>query len=177
MSSRQPGEGEIRKGIVEADLLDCMIALPGQLFYTTTISACLWFLSRNKNDGRFRGRRCESLFIDARSMGTIVDRTHRELSTGAIQSITSTYHAWRGETDKYRDVPGFCKRVSTDEIVSHDYSLSPGRYIDSALQCDEDVDFNDRMQELCQQYSSQVAESRRLESELQSCLKRLGFHV
>ncbi len=112
MSSNQSGEGEIRKAIIEADLVDCMVALPGQLFYSTQIPVCLWFLARNKKNGRFRDRRGETLFIDARKLGTLIDRVHRELTDDDIPKIADTYHAWRGDKDcrtKYADVPGFCK--------------------------------------------------------------------
>ena len=111
MSSNQSGEGEIRKAIIEADLVDCMVALPGQLFYSTQIPVCLWFLARNKKNGRFRDRRGETLFIDARKLGTMVDRVHRELTDDDIAKIAGTYHAWRGDKDagEYADVPGFCK--------------------------------------------------------------------
>ncbi len=111
MSSNQSGEGEIRKAIIEADLVDCMVALPGQLFYSTQIPVCLWFLARNKKNGRFRDRRGETLFIDARKLGTLVDRVHRELTDDDIAKIAGTYHAWRGDkgAGEYADVPGFCK--------------------------------------------------------------------
>jgi type I restriction enzyme M protein len=117
MSSNQSGEGDIRKGIIEADLVDCMIALPGQLFYGSQIPVCLWFLSRSKANGRFRDRRKETLFIDARKLGHLVDRTHRELSDEEIRRIAGTYHAWRGEKGpgKYEDVPGFCKNATTED--------------------------------------------------------------
>src|SRR5687767_5306349 len=121
MSSNQSGEGEIRKAIVEADLVDCMIALPGQLFYSTQIPACLWFLARDKKNHRFRDRRGHVLFIDTRKMGVLVDRTHRELSDEDIARIAAAYHAWRGEKDagNYSDVPGFCKSVLLGEVRAH----------------------------------------------------------
>jgi type I restriction enzyme M protein len=117
MSSNQSGEGEIRKAIAEADLVDCMVALPGQLFYATQIPVCLWFLARSKRNGRFRDRRGETLFIDARKLGTMVDRIHRELADGDIAGIAGTYHAWRGDRDagEYVDVPGFCKAATVDD--------------------------------------------------------------
>src|SRR5262245_17127454 len=116
MSSNQSGEGDIRRAFVEADLVDCMIALPGQLFYTTQIPVCLWFLTRSKKAGKFRDRRGQTLFIDARKLGHLVDRIHRELSDDEIARIARTYHAWRGEKDagKYADVPGFCKSATTE---------------------------------------------------------------
>ena len=118
MSSNQSGEGEIRKAIVEADLVDCMVALPGQLFYSTQIPVCLWFLARNKKNGRFRDRRGETLFIDARKLGALIDRVHRELTDEDVQQIADTYHAWRGDkgAGKYEDVPGFCKSAKLEEI-------------------------------------------------------------
>src|ERR1700736_2474135 len=116
MSSNQSGEGDIRKAIIEADLVDCMVALPGQLFYATQIPVCLWFLARNKRNGRFRDRRGETLFMDARKLGTITDRVHRELSDEDVARIAGTYHAWRGDkgAGEYADVSGFCKSASLD---------------------------------------------------------------
>src|SRR5205814_6026131 len=125
------GEDEIRKAIVEADLVDCMVAMPGQLFYSTGIPVCLWFLTRTKKNGRFRDRRGETLFIDARKMGTLVDRVHRELSDEDIAKIASTYHAWRGDkgVGEYADVPGFRKAAKLDDIRKHGHVLTPGRYV------------------------------------------------
>ena len=126
MSSNQSGEGEIRKGLIEADLVDCMIALPGQLFYTTPIPVCLWFLTRNKANAKFRDRRRQTLFIDSRKMGSLIDRIHRDLSDEEISRIARTYHAWRGEkkAGKYEDEPGFCKSAAREEIVGHGYVLT-----------------------------------------------------
>src|SRR5574341_1591254 len=121
MSSNQSGEGEIRKAIIEADLVDCMVALPGQLFYSTQIPVCLWFLARDKHNGRFRDRRGETLFIDARKLGSMVDRVHRELTDNDLARIAGTYHAWRGDPDagEYADVAGFCKAAKLDEVRKH----------------------------------------------------------
>src|SRR5216110_3215439 len=131
MSSNQSGEGEIRRAIVEADLVDCMVALPGQLFYSTQIPVCLWFLARDKKNGRFRDRRKQTLFIDARKMGTMVDRVHRDLTDEDLAKIAGTYHAWRGDEDagEYADVAGFCKAAKLDEIRKHGHVLTPGRYV------------------------------------------------
>jgi len=167
MSSNQSGEGEIRKAIVEADLVDCMIALPGQLFYTTQIPACLWFLARNKapspskGEGRGGGRdrRGQTLFIDARKLGHLVDRTHRELSDEEIARIARTYHAWRsgsplppgGEGQGeggYQDVPGFCNSATSEEIASHGYVLTPGRYVGAEEAEDDDEPFDEKTKRL-----------------------------
>src|SRR5216110_788879 len=131
MSSNQSGEGAIRRAIIEADLVDCMVALPGQLFYSTQIPVCLWFLARDKKNGRFRDRRKQTLFIDARKMGTMVDRVHRDLTDEDLAKIAGTYHAWRGDEDagEYADVAGFCKAAKLDEIRKHGHVLTPGRYV------------------------------------------------
>ena len=127
MSSNQSGEGGIRKSLIEADRVDCMVALPGQLFYSTQIPACLWFLARDRKGGKFRDRRGEVLFIDARKMGRMVDRTHRELTDEDIVRIADTYHAWRGEAgvSDYADTPGFCKAASLEEVRKHGHVLTP----------------------------------------------------
>src|SRR5439155_1199198 len=137
MSSNQSGEGDIRQAIIEADLVDCMVALPGQLFYSTQIPVCLWFLSRNKVGGtssaspKFRIRRGETLFIDTRKLGRMIDRVHLELTDEDIQKTAGTYHAWRGDkgAGKYEDIAGFCKSAKLDEIRAHGFVLTPGRYV------------------------------------------------
>ena len=146
MSSNQSGEGEIRKAIIEADLVDCMLALPGQLFYSTQIPACLWFLARDKKNTRFRDRRGELLFIDARKLGVMVDRIHRELTGEEIIRIARTYHAWRGEKDagKYEVIQGFCKSATLDEIRKHGHVLTPGRFVGAEAQEDAGEPFDER---------------------------------
>lgn len=140
MSSDQSGEGEIRKAIIEADLVDCMIALPSQLFYTTQIPVCLWFLARDKKNNKFRDRRGHTLFIDARKLGHLTDTTHREFSDEDIVRISDTYHAWRGEKDlgEYKDIPGFCKNASTEDIRKHNYVLTPRSYIENETVVDDE---------------------------------------
>lgn len=174
--SNQSGEGEIRKSIIEADLVDCMIALPGQLFYNTQIPACLWFLARNKKHSFFRNRAGETLFIDARKMGMLIDRVRRELTDEEIAQIATTYHAWRGEpgVGTYADVPGFCKSATLEEIKSHGYVLTPGRYVGAEEAEDDDEPFEEKMQRLRQRLEEQFKESARLEQAIQKSLRGLG---
>ncbi len=171
MSSNQSGEGEIRKNLIEADLVDCMVALPGQLFYSTQIPACLWFLARNRKPGG------EILFIDARKLGRMVDRTHRELTDEDIARIADTYHLWRtGEDDDgYADVPGFCKSASLDEVRKHSHVLTPGRYVGAAPQEDDGEPFEDKMKRLVAQLREQQAEAARLDAAIAANLEELGY--
>ncbi len=177
MSSQQSGEGEIRKSLIEADLVDCMVALPGQLFYSTQIPACLWFLARDRKDGRFRDRRGEVLFIDARKLGRMVDRTHRELTDEEIERIATTYHAWRGETEAgaYEDVPGFCKAAPLEEIRKHNHVLTPGRYVGFEKQEDDGEPFEEKMERLSKEWREQVAEARELDGAIEANLEGLGY--
>ncbi len=216
MSSNQSGEGDIRKAIIEADLVDCMVALPGQLFYSTQIPVCLWFIARDKSgrhglpstsgrgaggEGRLRDRRKQTLFIDARKMGTLIDRVHRELTEADLEKITSTYHAWRGghvsrgaaenaEKEKpgaaeslrafaspreYSDVPGFCKSATTAEIAAHGYVLTPGRYVGAEEVEDDGEPFEEKMPRLVAELQGQFAESAKLEAAIRANLKGLGY--
>jgi type I restriction enzyme M protein len=177
MSSNQSGEGEIRKNIIEADLVDCMVALPGQLFYSTQIPVCLWFIARDKKNKRFRDRRGETLFIDARQLGTMVDRVHRELTEEDIRRIAATYHAWRGDKDcrqQYEDIPGFCKAATLEDIRRHNYILTPGRYVGAAPVQEDAEPFAEKMQRLSAQLEEQFAESARLEQIIRANLRDLG---
>jgi type I restriction enzyme M protein len=177
MSSNQSGEGDIRKAIVEAGLVDCMISLPGQLFYRTQIPVCLWFVARNKKNGKFRDRRGEVLFIDARKLGSMVDRTHRELDDPDIARIASTYHAWRGEPDagEYADVAGFCKSAHLDEVRAHGHVLTPGRYVGAEAAEDDGEAFEEKMARLTTQLREQLAEGERLDEAIAANLKELGY--
>lgn len=168
MSSNTSGEGEIRQAMIEADVVDCMVALPGQLFYSTQIPACLWFLARNKNPGNgsaggLRDRRGQVLFIDARKLGVLVDRTRRELTDGEVNKIADTYHAWRGEKDagNYVDVPGFCKSASLEDIRKHGHVLTPGRYVGAEEQADDGEPFTEKMTRLASQWRAQREQRRR----------------
>ena len=220
MSSSQSGEGAIRKHLIEADLVDCMVALPGQLFYSTQIPACLWFLARDRRGGgggigggggsgcdesvgigvggrdggggasdgssggggvRFRDRRGEILFIDARKLGRMVDRTHRELTDEDVARIAGVYHAWRGEAvsdtdvDGYADVPGFCKSAALDEVRRHGHVLTPGRYVGAEPQADDGEPFEAKMTRLVAELRAQQAEGARLDAAIAESLHHLGF--
>lgn len=168
-------EGKIREKMVKADLIDCMVALPSQLFYNTGIPACLWFISRDKSNGKFRDRSEEILFIDARKMGYMADRTHRELSEEDIFEIADTYHTWRGEEGEYVDEKGFCKSVTLDEVKKHDYILTPGRYVGFAEEEDDGVPFEEKMAELSAKLYEQFAEADRLEAAIKRNLEVLGY--
>ena len=171
MSSNQSGEGAIRKNLIEAELVDCMVALPGQLFYSTQIPACLWFLARD------RKRRGEVLFVDARKLGRMVDRTHRELTGDDIDRIADTYHVWRGReyADGYADVPGFCKSAPLDEVRKHGHVLTPGRYVGAEPQEDDGEPFEAKMKRLVAELQAQQEEGAKLDAAIAENLKALGF--
>jgi type I restriction enzyme M protein len=180
MSSKQSGEGEIRAAMVEADLVSCMIALPPQLFRTTQIPACLWFFTKDKTPQggkRLAERRGEVLFIDARGMGTMVDRTERILTTEDIARIAGAYHAWRGTRSApatYEDVPGFCYSATLDEVRQHDHLLTPGRYVGAAeLASDDDEPITDKIERLKKELYSHFEESARLERIVREQLERI----
>ena len=177
MSSSQSGEGAIRKNLVEADLVDCMAALPGQLFYSTQIPVCLWFLARGRKNGKFRNRSGEILFIDARKLGRMTDRTHRELDDADIARIADTYHAWRGEADagEYADAPGFCKSATLEEVRKHGHVLTPGRYVGAEPQADDGEPFEQKMRRLAAQWRGRQAEAAKLDAAIAANLKALGF--
>jgi type I restriction enzyme M protein len=175
MSSNQSGEGEIRKNLIENDLVDCMVSLPGQLFYSTQIPVCLWFLARDRKNHKFRDRRGTTLFIDARKMGKLVDRVHRELSGEDIKKIGATYHAWRGDkgAGNYDDVKGYCKSATLEEIKGHGYVLTPGRYVGAEDVVDEDAPFEERLLALKDSLTSQFKEQERLQSVIKNVLGAL----
>jgi type I restriction enzyme M protein len=177
MSSNQSGEGEIRKAIVEADLVDCMVALPGQLFYSTQIPVCLWFLARDRKNGRFRDRRGHTLFIDARKLGTMADRVHRELTADDIARVASTYHAWRGDkvASKYEDVTGFCKSASIEEIRKHGHVLTPGRYVGAEAREHDAEPFEEKMGRLTAALLEQQAQAAKLDAAISASLQGLGY--
>ncbi|MFW8591077.1 type I restriction-modification system subunit M [Glaciecola sp. 2405UD65-10] len=186
MSSNTSGEGEIRKKIIDKDLVDCMIALPGQLFYTTQIPVCLWFISKNKKAvdasedfAKRRNRQGETLFIDAREMGSMISRTNKELTTDDIAHIAQTYHAWRSPNQEkdgaYKDMAGYCKSASLDDIKANDYVLTPGRYVGAADIADDGVPFENKMAELSQILFKQMAEGQELDKIITQNLEVMGY--
>ena len=201
MSTATSGEGKIRQQIIDNDLVDCMIALPGQ-FYTTQIPVCLWFISRDKQaksaaskESGFRNRQGETLFIDARNMGSMISRVHKELTTEDIAHISDTYHAWRstamhaGSADiaganigqgtdgksAYEDKAGYCKSATLEEIKVNDYVLTPGRYVGAAPLEDDGIPFETKMAELSQTLYEQMAESEKLDAVIRESLGVLGY--
>jgi type I restriction enzyme M protein len=177
LSSNTSNEGEIRKNIIEADLVDCIVALPGQLFYNTMIPACLWFVSRDRRDHKFKDRRGKILFIDARKMGVMIDRRHKELTEEDLKKIVSTYHAWRGEGGKYVDIAGFCKSAPLDEVKKRDYILTPGRYVGAEEEEEDTEAFEEKMKRLTSELSKQMKEGKKLDEEIKKNLVGVGFKV
>jgi type I restriction enzyme M protein len=177
MSSNQSGEGEIRKNIIEADLVDCMVALPGQLFYNTQIPVCLWFIARDKRNHRFRDRRGETLFIDARKMGSMIDRVHRELTADDIAKIADTYHCWRGDmsSSEYADLAGFCKSAKLDEIRANGNVLTPGRYVGAEEAEEDGQPLEIRIGQLTADLERQFSESSKLEATILENLRKLQW--
>lgn len=189
MSSNTSGEGTIRQQIIENDLVDCMIALPGQLFYTTQIPVCLWFISKDKKGNDEKGllkrrdRQGETLFIDARDMGTMVNRTLKELTNTDITEITQTYHAWRGETvlndagelHSYQDSAGYCKSATLADMKANDYVLTPGRYVGAAEIEDDGIPFETKMSELSKTLYSQMEQAKELDQAIRKNLEALGY--
>ncbi len=180
LSSQQSGEGAIRQKMVEDDLVECIVALPGQLFYSTPIPASLWFLNRSKQNGHAKGtwrdRRGEVLFIDARKLGAMVDRTHREMTDEDIAMIASTYHAWRGEPDagEFKDVPGFCASATFDQIAEHRFVLTPGRYVGTEDPEDDGEPIDEKIARLRKELYQAFEESERLQSRVREALERLN---
>jgi type I restriction enzyme M protein len=182
MSSQQSGEGDIRKAMIERDVVDCMVALPGQLFYSTQIPACLWFLARDKSANGHRDRRGEILFIDARKLGHMVDRTRREFSADDVAKIAETYHRWRNrpETNEvaglsaYEDEPGFCRAAPLDEVRDHGHVLTPGRYVGAADEDDDVLSFEERFDGLRTKLAEQFDAGRSLEERIAAALGNVG---
>jgi type I restriction enzyme M protein len=184
MSSQQSGEGDIRRGMVQGDVVECMVALPGQLFSNTQIPACLWFLSRDKatgDNGRI-DRRGQILFIDARKAASgRISRTQIEFTEGDMQRIAQAYHCWRGTDfsngEEYADEPGFCFSASLEEVEKHGFVLTPGRYVGAQVEEDDDEAFNEKMERLTAQLAEQMEHGAALDAAIREKLAALGYEV
>lgn len=172
MATSTKQEAEIRKNIIEEGLVDCIVTMPTNLFYTVTIPVCLWFISKKRNN-----RKDKILFIDARKMGHMVTRKHRELDDNEIKQIYETYHNWRDEKKEYQDVKGFCKSASLDEVRSHEYILTPGRYVGLEEVEDDGVDFDEKMTRLTSELSEMFIRSHALEEEIKKRLGAIGYEL
>jgi len=177
LSSQTNNEGEIRKALIENDLVDCIVALPKQLFYNTGIPACIWFISRKRAGNGDRKRTGEILFIDTSEVGFMADRTHREFTEEDISKISSTYHEWRKHDGKYEDIKGFCKSANIEEITKHNFVLTPGRYVGIKDEEDDGIPFEDKMAELTAKLAEQMKEEKRLDDEIKKQLKNVGFDL
>ncbi|MCG9579642.1 type I restriction-modification system subunit M [Vibrio tubiashii] len=187
MSSTTNNEGEIRKALIENDLVECMVALPGQLFTNTQIPACIWFLTKNKTartdkaGRKLRARKGEVLFIDARELGYMKDRVLRDFSFDDIRKVADLYHAWKTGAEvngiSYEDQAGFCKSATLEEITKHDFVLTPGRYVGATEELDDGIPFGEKMATLTTKLSEQFTESATLEAEIKKNLAGLGYEL
>lgn len=176
LSSKTNGEGEIRKNIIEAGLVDCIVNLPSKLFLNTQIPACLWFLTREKETNPDHPRRNKVLFIDARNMGTLINRRTRELTDDDIRKIADTYHSWKKDGGFYEDIPGFCKSATLDEVRELDYVLTPGRYVGLPEE-EDDFDFEERVQKLTAELKTQMEECTKLDDRIKENLAKVGIEL
>ncbi|WP_203522454.1 N-6 DNA methylase [Fusobacterium sp. IOR10] len=177
LSSNTSNEGEIRKAMVDGDIVDCIIALPDKLFLTTGIPACIWILNRNKSNPDHRERENETLFIDARDLGEMIDRKTREFKEEDIEKIAKTYHSWRNKDGEYKDEKGYSKAAKLEEIQKQDYILTPGRYVGIKDEEDDGIPFEEKMQTLTKNLSEQFKKSAELEAEIRKNLASIGFGV
>lgn len=176
LSTNTSNEGEIRKNLLEEDMVDAIVALPDKLFYSTGIPVSLWILNRNKKDNpKYRSREHEILFIDARQLGEMIDRRHRELTEEDISKITETYHEWRNIDGEYEDIKGFCKSASIEDIREHEYVLTPGRYVGIEDIEDDGIPFDEKMESMTAELAELFAKSRKLEDEIRKNLGGIGY--
>ncbi len=183
LASNTSNEGKIRKNLIKAGLIDCIVALPDKLFYTTGIPATLWFVSRDRYNHKYRDRHDEILFIDARNMGKMIDRRHRELTEKELKKISDTYHNWRlpipdnAQSRKYKDVRGFCKAAKIEEVEKNGFVLTPGRYVGTDFEIEDDEVFEEKMKRLTKELAEQFKESKKLEQKIRENLKKVGFEI
>ncbi len=177
LSSNTSGEGDIRNSIIGADLVDCIVALPKNLFYNVTIPACLWFLSRKRTGNGNRKRSGEILFIDATEVGHMIDRTHRVFTDEDVLRLANTYHEWRKENGNYEDIKGFCKSAALKNVEKHKFVLTPGRYVGIPDEEDDGIPFDEKMKSLTGELAQQMSDEKRLDSEIQKQLKNVGYNI
>jgi len=175
MNSNTGNEGEIRKNMIEAGLIDCMVSLPAQLFYNTAIPACLWFLAKNKSNGKYRNRSNEILFIDARNLGVMVNRRNKEFTNDDIKQISLTYHNWRNINGKYEDIAGFCKSTSIEDVKNNSWILLPGRYVGTEEAEIDGTPFEEKILSLTIKLSEQFNQNAALEKSIRENLKSIGY--
>ncbi len=177
MNSNTSGEGEIRRNMIDGGIVDCMVALPGQLFFNTMIPVCLWILARDRTNHKFRDRSNEILFIDARSLGSMINRRNKILTDEDIAKVAGTYHAWRGEGGVYEDTPGFCKAATLDEVIQNGYVLMPGRYVGTEEAEDDGIPFEEKMTVLTQRLAEQFEQGEVLKQRIIENLEELGYEL
>lgn len=177
LSSQTSGEGEIRKSLIENDLVDCIVALPKQLFYNTGIPACIWFISRKRTGNGDRKRTGEILFIDANEIGYMEDRTHRVFRDEDITKISETYHEWRKRDGKYEDIKGFCKSANIEEVIKHNFVLTPGGYAGIEDKIDDGIPFEEKISESMNKLSEQMMNEKKLNEEIKKQLAKIGFEL
>jgi type I restriction enzyme M protein len=177
MTSNSGGENEIRKNLITEGVVDCMVALPTQLFYNTQIPACLWFLARNRTNHKYRNRKGEILFIDARNTGTLISRKNKAFTDEDISRISEVYHNWRNLDGKYEDIQGFCKSATLKEVEDNNYVLTPGRYVGTEDIEDDGISFEDKVAEISQNLSEHFKESIELQERIKKNLKKVGIEL
>jgi type I restriction enzyme M protein len=177
MTSNSGGENEIRKNLITEGLVDCMVALPSQLFYNTQIPACLWFLARNRTNHKYRNRKGEILFIDARNTGALISRKNKAFTDEDISKISEVYHKWRNTDGKYEDIQGFCKSATLKEVEENNYVLTPGRYVGTEDVEDDGISFEYKVAEISQNLSAHFKESIELQERIKKNLKKVGIEL
>lgn len=177
MTTNSGNEGEIRKKLIQEGVVDCMVALPTQLFYNTQIPACLWFLARNRSNHKFRNRSNEILFIDARNLGQMVNRKNKKLGDDDLAKVTETYHAWRNLDGKYEDISGFCKAASLEEVEANNFVLTPGRYVGAEDIEDDGILFEEKVATITSSLALQFAKSNELQERIKLNLTKIGIEL
>ncbi|MGU9977143.1 MAG: N-6 DNA methylase, partial [Candidatus Oxydemutatoraceae bacterium WSBS_2016_MAG_OTU14] len=177
LSSQTSNEGEIRKALIEANLIDCIVALPKQLFYNTGIPACIWFISRKRTGNMNRKRMNEILFVDASEIGFMADRTHREFTEEDIAKVSNAYYEWRKQDGHYEDIKGFCKSATIEEVIKHNFVLTPGRYVEMKDEDEGDIPYAEKIAGLTKTLSEQMKEEKKLDKEIKKQLQNIEINL